>query len=87
MLKIFILLLSPLFIFARKTEFNQELRRQYNDFLKIMNKVETPSSFEKFVHNLNTIENYNEANNGCKMYLTQHSDSFDNEYLHKKCNI
>lgn len=85
MLKKIILFLSPIFIMSQKYTFEDELKRQYKDYVKIFNKVETPYSFETFVDNLNTIENFNEQNNGCRMYLTQYSDSFENEYLHKKC--
>jgi hypothetical protein len=85
LLRNIIISLLPLFIYGRKAAFQQELKRQYNDFLNTFKKVETPSSFETFVYNLNTIENFNEVNNGCRMYLTQHSDTFENEYLHKKC--
>ena len=85
LLRNIIISLLPLFIYGRKVSFQQELKRQYNDFLSTFKKVETPFSFETFVYNLNTVENFNEENNGCRMYLTQHSDTFANEYLHKKC--
>ena len=81
-MKIFILLSLPLFVIG---SFHQELRRQYNDYLKIFEKVETQNSFDIFIENLNTIQSFNNENNGCRMYLTQHSDTFENEYLHKKC--
>ena len=86
MLKKIILLLCPILIMSQKHTFQDELKRQYKDYLKIFNKVETAYSFETFVHNLNIIQDFNDENNGCKMYLTQHSDSFENEYIHKKCN-
>jgi hypothetical protein len=65
---------------------NQELRRQYNSYLRIFKKSETPSGFETFAQNLNTIEVYNKQNNGCKMYLTQHSDTFENRYIYNTCD-
>ena len=86
MFKLFVLLISPLLVFGfRKESFHNELRRQYDDYLKIFKKVETPRSFDNFVYNLNTIENFNQENNDCRMYLTQHSDTLEDEYLHKKC--
>ena len=85
MFKLFILLIAPLFVSGFRKNFHNELRRQYDDYLKIFKKTETPYSFDSFVHNLNTIENFNKENNGCKMYLTQHSDTFEDEYIHKKC--
>jgi len=64
---------------------NNELRRQYTNYLKIFDKVETSSSFEIFVQNLNAIEIYNKDNSDCRMYLTQHSDTFEDVYILKKC--
>ena len=85
MFKLFVLLISPLLVLGFRQSFHKELRRQYDDYLKIFKKVETPHSFNNFVYNLNTIENFNQENNECRMYLTQHSDTFEDEYLHKKC--
>ena len=65
--------------------YNNELRRQYTNYLKIFDKVETASSFEIFVQNLNAIEIYNKDNSDCRMYLTQHSDTFEDVYILKKC--
>ena len=64
---------------------NQELRRQYNNYIHLFKKRETPSGFETFIQNLNTIEVNNQQNNGCKMYLTQHSDTFENTYIYNTC--
>jgi hypothetical protein len=86
LLKNIIISLFPIFIYGRKIAFQQELRRQYDDFLIRLNKVEKPLSFETFVHNLNTIENFNEENNGCRMYLTQNSD-VDIDEVHTKCKM
>ena len=74
MFKNIFFILFPIFVYGRKAAFQQELRRKYDDFKNRLNKVETPLSFETFVYNLNTIENFNEENNGCRMYLTQNSD-------------
>ena len=76
----------PIFVYGRKAAFQQELRRQYDDFKNRLNKVETLLSFETFVYNLNTIENFNEKNNGCRMYLTQNSD-VDIDEVHTKCKM
>lgn len=63
-----------------------ELRRQYQDYLRIFDKTEISYGFETFVENLNTVEYYNKNNNnGCKMYLTQYSDTFDPEAVLTKC--
>lgn len=62
-----------------------ELRRQYKDYLNIFDKSETSYGFENFVENLNKIEYNNNNNNGCKMYLTQYSDTFDSEPVLTKC--
>ncbi len=64
---------------------NQELRRQYKNYLQIFKKNEIHSGFETFVQNLNTIEVNNQQNNGCKMYLTQYSDTFENKYIYNTC--
>jgi hypothetical protein len=64
-----------------------ELRRQYQDYLRIFDKTETSYGFETFVENLNTVEYYNKNNNdGCKMYLTQYSDTFDQEAVLFRCH-
>jgi len=86
MFKNLFLILFPIFISGRKVAFQQELRRQYDDFLNRLNKVETPLGFETFVYNLNTIENFNEENNGCRMYLTQNSD-VDIDEVYTKCEM
>lgn len=85
MLKNVFLILLPVFIYGRKVAFQQELRRQYDDFLVRLNKIEKPLRFETFVYNLNTIENFNDENNGCHMFLTQHSDEDINK-IYTKCN-
>ena len=61
MFKNIFFILFPIFVYGRKAAFQQELRRQYDDFKNRLNKVETPLSFETFVYNLNTIENFNEV--------------------------
>jgi len=86
MFKNIFLILFPIFVYGRKIAFQQELRRQYDDFLNRLNKVERPLSFETFVYNLNTIENFNEENNGCRMYLTQNSD-VDIDEIHTECKM
>jgi hypothetical protein len=79
-------IISTLFILSSAyLSDNRELKRQYNDYLHIFKKPEIPSGFETFVQNLNTIEVNNQQNNGCKMYLTQHSDTFKNVYIYNTC--
>ena len=51
MLKFLIILCSFVFSGAHLTD-NNELRRQYDNFLQIFKKQETPSSFQTFVQNL-----------------------------------
>jgi hypothetical protein len=65
---------------------NNELRRQYADFLRIFNKEEKPNGFETFAQNLQTIESNNKEYSQCKMYLTQHSDTYENEYIFNTCS-
>lgn len=84
MFKFLIILFSFICTSAYLTD-NNELRRQYTNYLKIFDKVETASSFEIFVQNLNAIEIYNKDNSDCRMYLTQHSDTFEDVYILKKC--
>ncbi len=82
------IILSTLFIISSGyLSDNQELRRQYNNYLSLFLKREPPSGFETFVQNLNTIEVYNQNSNGeCKMYLTQYSDTFENKYIYNSCD-
>jgi hypothetical protein len=84
MFKFLIIFCSFIFSGAHLTD-NNELRRQYDNFLQIFKKQETSSSFQTFVQNLNTIENYNKYSSECRMYLTQHSDTFEDVYILKKC--
>ena len=80
------IIISALFILSSAyLSDNQELRRQYNNYLRLFKKRETLSGFETFAQNLNTIEINNQQNNGCKMYLTQYSDTFENTYIYNTC--
>ena len=81
------LIISALFILSSAyLSDNQELRRQYNNYLSVFKKTEISRGFETFVQNLNTIEVHNQNSNGeCKMYLTQYSDTFENKYIYNSC--
>lgn len=85
--KILLLSIFILSVYSMKPSKHQELKRQYNDFLDIFNKKETDeNNFDIFIRNLNMIEEYNNINKeNCKMYLTQHSDTLENEFVHIKC--
>lgn len=81
-------LLISLFTFSTYCHLTNlpELRRQYKDYLNIFDKDETSYGFEVFIENLNRIEDYNKNNvQGCKMYLTQYSDTFDTEPVLTRC--
>ena len=85
-MRFFFLLLTTIFILcgARLTNIDM-LRRQYNDFLRINSKVERDGTFERFVHNLGYVEDYNKQNTGCRLYLTQHSDEVSEDMLLMRC--
>lgn len=85
MLKKIIFIVSSLYCCAVSGNQQNEFRRQYDSYVKQFNKVETEHSFQIFLTNLNEIDIYNKENSNCKMYLTQHSDTFDNQYLLRRC--
>ena len=67
-----------------------ELRRQYADYRNIFKKTdaEPVNGFENFVQNLNRIEDYNKdysSNGGCKLFLTKHSDTDNEQSSYKTC--
>ncbi len=86
---IFKLIISTLIIFLSSSNAYLtnmgELKRQYDNYLKIHNKAETSNSFEIFVQNLQRIEMFNSENSNCRMYLTQYSDTHDENSVYKKC--
>lgn len=63
-----------------------ELRRQYTDYLSIYNKEETSFGFETFVENLQRIESFNSEHSNCRMYLTQFSDTFEDNAIYQRCS-
>jgi hypothetical protein len=65
---------------------SSELKRQYSNYLEIFDKVETSKGFENFVQNLGTIEYHNQnRHNGCKLYLTQYSDTTNDNSIYNSC--
>ena len=70
------LMLLPMAIFSRKikkptTELAQmdELRRQYQDYLKIFGKKETTNSYNMFLENLSRI-----TNRKCDLHVDRYTD-------------
>jgi len=65
-----------------------ELHRQYADYKRIFHKENEnlPQGFEIFAENLQRIESYNRENPNCRMYLTQYSDTTENESSYNTCN-
>ena len=66
---------------------NDELRRQYLNYRIIHNKEETPYGYDLFVENLQKVEIFNANNVDCRMYLTQYSDTHDEQSTLTKCFI
>ena len=65
----------------------RELQRQYQDYRQIFKKQDnTPNGFEIFIENVHRIDSYNKENPNCRMYLTQHSDTIENEPGYNTCN-
>lgn len=105
MFKYLILLFSILSftVSSEKTPYTreQQMKDQFNDFLKIHNKnypnpVDYQKHFEIFHENLGRIKTYFDGNRVCKMYLTKYSDlttdkTYDydtcKEFVHFKKNI
>ena len=71
----------------------QQMKDQYDDFLKIhkkhySNPSEYQEHFEIFHTNLNRIKTYTDGNKICKMYLTKYSDiTTDKSYDYDTCNL
>jgi hypothetical protein len=76
--------------FGKYTKEDQ-MKDQYNDFLKIHNKHysnhnEYQTHFEIFQENLARMKTYNNGEKTCKMYLTQYSDlTNDSKYDYDTC--
>jgi len=87
----FKLIISTLITILSFSKFNAyltnmgELRRQYDNYRQIHDKPETDYGFELFVQNLQRVELFNSENSECRMYLTQYSDTYDENAVYKKC--
>lgn len=66
---------------------DNELRRQYLNYRKIHDKEETPYGYDLFVKNLQKVEVFNANNIDCRMYLTQYSDTYEDQSTLTKCFI
>lgn len=66
---------------------DNELRRQYLNYRKIHDKEETPYGYDLFVKNLQKVEIFNANNVDCRMYLTQYSDTYEEQSTLTKCFI
>jgi hypothetical protein len=62
-----------------------ELKRQYDNYRQIHKKPVTENGFEIFVQNLQRIESFNAQHSGCRMYLTQYSDTLEDNAIFKRC--
>lgn len=87
----FKLIISTLITFLSFSRFNayltdmKELKRQYDNYRQIHDKSETDYGFELFVQNLQRVELFNSENSECRMYLTQYSDTYEENAVYKKC--
>ena len=87
----FKLIISTLITFLSFSRFNayltdmKELKRQYDNYRHIHDKSETDYGFELFVQNLQRVELFNSENSECRMYLTQYSDTYEENAVYKKC--
>ena len=87
----FKLIISTLITFLSFSRFNayltdmKELKRQYDNYRQIHDKSETDYGFELFVQNLQRVELFNSENSECRMYLTQYSDTYEDNAVYKKC--
>jgi hypothetical protein len=90
----FKLIISTLITFLSFSRYNayltnmDELKRQYDNYLQIHRKSKTENGFELFVENLQRIESFNSQNSdsGCRLYLTQYSDTIEENAVYKRCN-
>jgi hypothetical protein len=93
MFKYLIVLFSAFNFSLGKTLYTreQQMKDQFNDFLKIHNKnypnsAEYQKHFEIFHENLSRIKTYHNGERTCKMYLTQYSDlTTDSTYDYDTC--
>ena len=91
----FKLIISTLITFLSFSRYNAyltnmgELKRQYDNYRQIHRKPETENGFELFVENLQRIESFNSQNtdSGCRLYLTQYSDTIEENAIYKRCNM
>ena len=67
--KILLLLLATSYSIGSATPQEDEMRRQYQDYLRIFKKQEQPDSFNLFLENLGRIQRRD-----CDRFLTKNSD-------------
>lgn len=74
-------------IFAtRQEKQNDQYKKQYFDFARIHNKQISEEGLENFMESMSLVESSNRDNtNRCKLYLTQYSDTKQENRFFKKC--
>ena len=81
-----LLLMSMFYLSQSILTDNNELRRQYENYAELYDKQKSHHGFQNFVENLGRIEHYNQNNAGCKMFLTQYSDTAEYNSVYNTCN-
>jgi len=63
-----------------------EYRNQYIDYCKRFDKEISEYGFNNFLESLELVQNGNKESGNCRFYLTQYSDTEQENRIFKKCN-
>jgi hypothetical protein len=65
---------------------NNEYRNQYIDYCKRFEKEISEYGFNNFLESLSLVQNGNKERGNCRFYITQYSDTEQENRIFKKCN-
>lgn len=86
-LLIFLSMISSIFATTVKEEYqNNEYRNQYIYYCKRFQKEISDDGFNNFLESLSLVQNRNKEGGNCRFYLTQYSDTEQENRIFKKCN-
>jgi len=86
-LYIFFTMISSIFATTTLNKYqNNEYRNQYIDYCKRFEKEISEYGFNNFLESLSLVQNGNKERENCRFYLTQYSDTEQENRIFKKCN-
>jgi len=84
---IFFTMISSIFSTTLKEQYqNNEYKNQYINYCKRFEKEISDDGFNNFLESLSLVQNRNKEGGNCRFYLTQYSDTEQENRIFKKCN-